>query len=232
MKDEEKIRARGISEELFGKRLKVARVVRGISQKALAEGLGVSLNTISRYETGKRKPSHPSVLLLSQLLGVAVDYFSETDEGQAMEMLKREIRIPEGARRLKPDDTTLPLLGAVPAGDLQEAIEDATESFPCTKGHARVADFVLRVKGDSMYPTLQDGDFVAVKSQPTAESGQLVVARINGEVGVKIYRRDSRGERLESANPLYPPILGGVEILGVVVWMHRNLRGGSDLVED
>jgi SOS-response transcriptional repressor LexA len=72
---------------------------------------------------------------------------------------------------------------------------------------------------------------VGVRIQPVAESGQVVVARVGEEAGVKIYRRDSMGERLESVNPVFPPVQGPIEIIGVVSWVHRNMEGKRDRVE-
>jgi len=242
-------------ENLFGRRLRVVRVARGIQQKELAERIGMSENSISRYEKGIQNPRRTVLIALGKILGVEESYFREEDEAAAMAMLgmsEAEARgmrgLPRGARGVRASEVRLPVLGKVPAGDLEEAIEEAREYIPATPEHAEVADFVLRVEGDSMYPLLMEGDLVGVRVQPVAESGQVVVARVGGEVptslqesgsrlapgevgtAVKTYRRDSLGARLESMNPMYPPVRGKIEIVGVVTWVHRSMVGRKDRV--
>ena len=51
-----------------------------------------------------------------------------------------------------------------------------------------------------------DRDLIAVHRTPTAEDGQIVIARIEDEITVKRLRRTSTRIRLLSANPDYPPI--------------------------
>jgi repressor LexA len=88
-------------------------------------------------------------------------------------------------------------------------------------------NFVLRVKGDSMVGDgILDGDFVVVRKQPQAQTGQTVVALIRGEATVK--RLVRRGERIElhPANPAMEPlVIEGEEdfrIEGVVIGLIRH----------
>ena len=54
-------------------------------------------------------------------------------------------------------------------------------------------DYLLKVKGDSMIEDgIFDGDLIAVHRTPVAENGQIVVARVDGEITVKRFQRDSR----------------------------------------
>jgi repressor LexA len=79
------------------------------------------------------------------------------------------------------DDSEIPLLGTVAAGQPIEAIlSHDTISVPKDMhGHGRT--FALRVRGDSMIEeNIQDGDVIIVASQQTAENGQVVVALIDG----------------------------------------------------
>ena len=56
-----------------------------------------------------------------------------------------------------------------------------------------------------MSPNIMDGDYVLVHIQPTAENGDVVVARWNGEEGtVKKYQRDENGVMLIPLNTQYP----------------------------
>ncbi|AJF06415.1 transcriptional repressor LexA [Geoalkalibacter subterraneus] len=121
----------------------------------------------------------------------------------------------------------LPLAGTVAAGRPIEAIStpDTIEVPASMVGSGE--NFVLRVKGDSMVGDgILDGDFVVVRKQPQAQSGQTVVALIRGEATVK--RLVRKGERIElhPANPAMEPlVIEGEEdfrIEGVVVGLIRH----------
>ncbi|MGH8156361.1 MAG: LexA family protein, partial [Rhodanobacteraceae bacterium] len=65
-----------------------------------------------------------------------------------------------------------------------------------------------RVTGDSMIDAgILDGDLIAVRQAPEAENGRIVVARVDGAVTVKVFRRDRRGIHLLPRNPAYAPIV-------------------------
>lgn len=118
---------------------------------------------------------------------------------------------------------SLPLLGAVPAGAPREAIENADERFSLDRSVAAKADYVLRVKGDSMEPEILDGDLVLVKKAEAAESGEIVVAHVaDAEATVKRLRRRGRSVFLEPANPKYDPITKAFRVIGKVVGMVRS----------
>lgn len=67
--------------------------------------------------------------------------------------------------------------------------------------------FLLQVQGDSMVDEgILDGDWVIVRRQPNAESGQIVVAMIEDEATIKKLVRYKDRIELHSANPRYTPI--------------------------
>ena len=78
--------------------------------------------------------------------------------------------------------------------------------------------FCLRVRGDSMIKAgIFDGDKVVVRPQPTADDGQIVVARIEDEATVKRLRRRDGQVWLMPENDNYSPINGAhAEIVGLV----------------
>ena len=86
--------------------------------------------------------------------------------------------------------------------------------------------FYARIAGDSMTGAgLEDGSIVAFDRKLEAGDGDVVVARVGGELCCKIYRdgHDDGGRiRLEPANPDYAPILlteeMGLEIVGLVTF--------------
>lgn len=64
-------------------RLQELRKDRGISQRALAERLGISQQTYSRYERGQRRLSLQAAIALARFYGVSVDYLAGiTDDPQ------------------------------------------------------------------------------------------------------------------------------------------------------
>ena len=115
----------------------------------------------------------------------------------------------------------LPLVGAVAAGApilADEHVEDHVAA-------PFAADYLLRVKGDSMINAgILDGDLVAVKKQDTARDGQIVVALLGDEATVKRVYREPGGVRLEAENEAYEPIIGtDIAVIGRVVGVMRDL---------
>ena len=86
--------------------------------------------------------------------------------------------------------------------------------------------FVLRVRGQSMIEDhIDDGDFVVIRKQETAENGERVVAMIDGEATLKKYYDEKDHIRLEPANGAMGPIIVPKEeaqILGVLVGVVRK----------
>ncbi|MGK7296150.1 MAG: transcriptional repressor LexA [Candidatus Wenzhouxiangella sp. M2_3B_020] len=106
------------------------------------------------------------------------------------------------------DPSGIPLIGRVAAGQPVLAIENHERMVRLDTAMFRPRpDYLLRVHGDSMVDAgILDGDMLAVHRTGDAAEGQVVVARINGEVTVKRLRRGVRSIRLESANADYADI--------------------------
>ena len=68
----------------FGERLKVARTAKHMSQQALADIIGKSLNTVGLYERGLRQPSLETLCLLADTLDVSCDYLLARTETKKM----------------------------------------------------------------------------------------------------------------------------------------------------
>ena len=104
---------------------------------------------------------------------------------------------------------SLPILGRVAAGapigadaDIERhLLLDRAMFFP-------TPDYLLKVKGDSMIDDgIFDGDLIAVHRTSVAENGQIVVARIDGEITVKRFKRSASRITLLPRNPDYAPIV-------------------------
>ena len=157
---------------------------------------------------------------------------------QHLERLVEEGRLVPGERRARgyrlpgstPGSRTVlaPVLGRVPAGALDEATEDPDGYVPVDARGAAAEDlFALRVHGESMTGAgILPGDLVIVRRQPTASSGDVVVARVGDEATVKTFRPRGRQVELRPENPAFEPIVfdaGEVVILGKVVEVRRIL---------
>jgi repressor LexA len=102
----------------------------------------------------------------------------------------------------------LPLYGRVAAGVPTFAPGNIEEEISIDQSLFRPrADFLLRVHGQSMRDAgIAHRDILAVHRTAEAVNGQIVVARLNEEATVKIYRRKGFRLRLEPANPEFTPI--------------------------
>ena len=117
----------------------------------------------------------------------------------------RGIRLLSG---LIPDEG-IPIVGRVAAGQPILAEQHLEEHYPLAGELFKpAADYLLRVRGMSMRDEgIIDGDLLAVHSTRVATSGQLVVARVDGEVTVKRFSRDRDRVTLNPANQEFDPIV-------------------------
>jgi repressor LexA len=125
---------------------------------------------------------------------------------------------------------SLPLVGDIAAGGPLLAEENVEEYVDLPERLVGPADFVLRVKGDSMIDAgILDGDLVVVRKSDTAVNGDIVVALAGDdesadEATVKRYFRESGRVRLQPENAALDPIYAKhVQILGKVVGVFRAL---------
>jgi repressor LexA len=123
----------------------------------------------------------------------------------------------------------VPLLGRVPAGSLDLAVEDLEGYLPVQSRYSPGKLFGLNVRGDSMRDAgIFDGDVVVVHRQPRANSGEIVVALVGDEATVKRLRLRGQRVELHPANPDYEPIVpdpSELVLLGRVIEVRRQLSG-------
>lgn len=134
--------------------------------------------------------------------------------------------LPASHELPRTDYVRVPWSGLVPAGPPQEAMQvnDGEWELPVELvGNGDL--FLLRVRGESMIDAaILDGDWVAVRKQPDAEDGEIVVAMIDGDATVKTLRRADGRVLLMPQNPVYPPIPADkARILGKVVSVLRRV---------
>ena len=134
-------------------------------------------------------------------------------------------RRPTPARSPKPA-ARVPLVGRIAAGIPLPAEESADDIFPLPKELVGEGElFMLKVAGDSMIgAAIADGDWVVIRQQSDAESGEIVAAMIDGEATVKTLKRTDNHAWLMPHNSAYTPIPADkATILGRVVSVLRRI---------
>lgn len=140
------------------------------------------------------------------------------------------------------ETVAIPLVGEAPAGPLMVAEENREGWVRVPKEFMRPRNaqfFLLRVRGDSMNRAevdgarIEDGDLVVVRQQAHAESGDIIVALVDGEVTIKRLRKGEGYYLLnpESTKREYEPIVlqNEFRIQGVV---RKVLKKGSTFLEE
>ena len=145
---------------------------------------------------------------------------------RALELLDRTRRQPPRAA----DPRRLPLVGEIAAGGPLLAEENIEDELAVPEPLGQSADFLLRVKGDSMIEAgILEGDVVVVRRQDTAQNGDIVVALAGDdesadEATVKRFFREDGRVRLQPENSSLEPIYAPhVRVLGKVVGVFRVL---------
>jgi repressor LexA len=213
---------------------------KNISKRKLEREAGLGTASTTKWKKEGSVPNQTSLEKLSEYLGVSVSYLIGESEFRteqeavidgwnkrfATDGLKEEVkRIEQGVR--------IPVVGTVPCGIPTEAIEmmDADDWEEISEQMSRSGRFFgLKVQGDSMTPRIMEGDVVIVRQQSSAESGDVVIVKVNGEEATcKKLVKHEHGISLVPYNSAYEPMYFSheeiinkpVNIIGKVV----ELRG-------
>lgn len=204
-----------------GKRLKMLREEKGLTQKDLAEKLSLTPKAISFYELGSREPSGDALIRMAHILGTTTDYLlGNSTTKEADQKVGRGVRIP--------------VLGRVVAGIPIEAVEEILDYEEITPELAATGEFfALKIRGHSMEPRMMEGDVVIVRRQDDVESGDVAIVLVNGnEATVKRVKKQEDGITLIANNiSVYEPHYYSnkeieelpVRILGKVVELRGKL---------
>jgi len=122
------------------------------------------------------------------------------------------------------DAAMVPLVGRIAAGIPITADQQVDEVFPLPRQLVGKGElFMLKVVGESMIDAaICDGDWVVVRTQNTAENGEIVAAMLDGEATVKVFRQRDGHTWLLPRNTNFEPILGDfAQVLGKVVAVLR-----------
>lgn len=205
-----------------GNNIRLYREAKGMSLEELAYKCGYTTenarSSMSKIERGKNDLPASKLKLIAN----------------ALEINPAALLDDQPAVKQSPSHgTVINVLGHVAAGIPIEAITDIVDTEEISEQLARCGEyFGLRIKGDSMEPGIKNGDTIIVRQQPDAESGEVVVAIVNGNDGVcKRLRKYGHTLVLESDNHAYEPMSYDpqevedipVRIAGKVVELRRKL---------
>ena len=200
-------------------RIKEAMENLGLKQADLVDRTGISKGALSSYISGRYLPKQTNIYLIAKALNVSEAWLMGAD------VPMKRLSPP------RPSSIKINVLGRVAAGIPIEAVEEIIDQEEITEELARTGSFFgLQIKGNSMEPRMCEGDVVIVRQQDDAESGDIVIALINGDDAVcKRLRKYKEGIELISNNPSYEPMYFSneeiekkpVRIIGKVV----ELRG-------
>lgn len=184
--------------DTIANRIRTALEIRGMKQADLVEKTKIGKSSISTYLSGAYEPKQKNIYRIASALNVDEAWLMGFDA----QMDRKNISI-ETSKGVK-----IPVLGKVPAGVPMEAVEDIIDYEEITVEMAKEGEFFgLQIKGDSMEPRICEGDVVIVRKQDDAETGDLVVAMINGnEATCKRLMKYKDGIRLVPNNPSYEPM--------------------------
>ena len=198
---------KGGEEMTINERMKQARESAGVSLSDLSALTGIAKSTLQRYETGNtKKIPIDAISIIEKILNLSTGYLMGWETNSTLDSSINAPNITE-------DYTTFPVIGEVAAGYEHPAIEDwdgDTVEIPNSYliGRKKEDFFVLRVKGDSMYPLYHEGDKVLILKQSTMNySGQVGVVLYDDDKGTLKKVEYSQGEdwmRLVPINPNHP----------------------------
>lgn len=175
----------------IGQKIKELRERQGITQKQLADALGISSKTIGHYETDRIMPSVEVLKKIADFFGVPVDYFFKSNE--------IEIISEHGTKRI-------PIYSAPVSAGFGVYPDEVYLQGYIVVPH-QLADFAVRVIGDSMAPVAPEGSILLVKKTLMPLNGDMVVATYDGWVYVKWYIKQGDTILLVSENTKYAPII-------------------------
>ena len=205
--------------KIFSKNLNFYITQSGKQQKEVAKDLGYSITTFNTWCVGKIIPSTGKIQKIA-------DYFNI---GKSDLLDDKSSIVGKQTRR----GIVINVLGRVAAGIPINAVEEIIDTEEISEDMAKTGEFFgLQIKGDSMEPRMYEGDVVIVRQQDDAESGDIVIALVNGnDATCKRLMKYSGGIQLLSLNSKYEPMMYSnqdiiekpVKIIGKVVELRGKL---------
>ena len=200
-------------------KLKARRKELKLTQKDIADQLGISYQAYSAWERGVKAPSKEKIKRLEQILRVPKGYFTEIEIVRLYNTLsnKGKNQVVEYARDLVQKEKTQPVISVsenlyeyhlyekMYAGIGASVYEDRnydTDNFNEELAH----DFASWVSGDSMEPKYQNGSVALIRETGFDYDGAVYAVVCNNQTYIKRVYREDKGLRLVSINPKYEDI--------------------------
>lgn len=193
---------------------------------SVVKSLGISQGSITKWKNGSI-PSGATLAKLAEYFGVTVDELMNNVSPKSTPAAETQPLNQENLRMV-------PLYESVAAGFSAYASADVQDYMPVYFNNPADAEWTLciKVKGDSMYPKIEDGDIIQVRKQEDVDNGSIAVVMLDDDDGlVKIVWKDSDGIVLQSINPQYAPMhfqgkeAQRVRIVGIVTQIIKGVNG-------
>ena len=208
-----------------------------ITQTKLAKNAGVSVPSIWRIANNETKGPNTEILqsiadTFTNALGRAItidDLIEKEREETPTPPASTGIDIDSVESVGQEDYAWLPLYGDIPCGDLlQVGEENIIDHLPLPRWLIGPAQFVLRAKGDSMAPSISDGDLLLIEPGNLWKNKDIVIAWVDGEVTCKRLQLNHSPALLVPDNRDYKVIQVSDEtlILGRVVGRYEAFING------
>jgi len=188
-------------------KLKARRKELKMTQKDIADQLGISYQAYSAWERGVKEPSKEKVNRLEQILRVPKGYFTEIEIARLYNVLsnKGQNQVLEYTRRLVQEESR----------KIVTVSENLYEYHVYEKMSAGIAvyfneelahDFASWVSGDSMEPKYQNGSVALIRETGFDYDGAVYAVVWNFQTFIKKVYREKEGLRLVSINKDYKDI--------------------------
>lgn len=223
-------------------KLKARRKELKLTQREIAEKLGISFQAYSAWERGIKEPSKEKVAQLENILKVSKGYFTQIEivrlyhslskQGQEKVVLyARNLAQEEQDQKVAPMPERLyeyRVYERMSAGIGASVYDD--QNFDTVYFNEELAhDFASWVSGDSMEPKYQNGSVALIRETGFDYDGAVYAVVCNNQTYIKRVYREENGLRLVSINPKYKDILISYEedprIVGIIVGNFVPMEG-------
>lgn len=158
-----------------GRNIKALREDKGLTQTQFAESVGVTITTVSGWETREVPPRTSALKAISDIYNVSVDDIVSSNGYYSRTRGLTDYITP------KTSDTYLPVAGIAPAGEPNLAIEQTDEMLWCPPEYCLDGNFFVQVHGDSMDKILPDGSYALIDTHNEVLSGTVALVKVNGD---------------------------------------------------
>lgn len=223
-------------------KLKARRKELKLTQKEIAEQLGISFQAYSAWERGIKEPSKEKVAQLENILKVPKGYFTQIEIVRLYHSLSKQgqEKVVLYARNLSQEEqvqkvTAMPerlyeyrVYERMSAGIGASVYDD--QNFDTVYFNEELAhDFASWVSGDSMEPKYQNGSVALIRETGFDYDGAVYAVVCNNQTYIKRVYREEDGLRLVSINPKYKDIFISYEedprIVGIIVGNFVPMEG-------